>query len=289
MNLVQLKYFQAVCIYQTVSAAAAYLHISQPSLSNAIKELENEFGVILFQRYHRGMKLTPAGEVLFKMCQDLLSRAEQLENIMNDLGKERKNLRLGVPPMIGSLFLPHIYREFLPEHPEIRLEITESGRQELLQKLSEDYLDMVFLPHDRPLDPGLSVLPIDQLEIVCCTTKNHPLSRLKTVSPSALADVPLVLFKNSFFQTEEIKKWFAVEHVTPNILLQTEQLSTVLTIISNHIAAGFMFRHLIETHQDFVPIPMQTPLFVNVSLVWKKDAYFFSCMRKFKEYVHQKI
>ena len=66
VNLVQLKYFQAVCSYRTVSNAAEYLHISQPSLSCAIKELESEFGVLLFRRHHRGMKLTSEGEVLYK-------------------------------------------------------------------------------------------------------------------------------------------------------------------------------------------------------------------------------
>ena len=63
MNLIQLKYFHAVCQFQTVSEAAEYLYISQPSLSNAIKELENEFGVALFRRHHRGMTLTEEGRV----------------------------------------------------------------------------------------------------------------------------------------------------------------------------------------------------------------------------------
>ena len=108
MNLVQLKYFQAVCKYQSVSAAAEYLYISQPTLSSAIKELEREFGVSLFRRHHRGMVLTPEGTELLKHCERLLSHADQVERIMSDFGKRRNVLRLGVPPMIGSLFLPKI-------------------------------------------------------------------------------------------------------------------------------------------------------------------------------------
>lgn len=288
MNLTQLKYFQAVCMFQTVSDAAEYLHISQPSLSSAIKELENEFGVILFRRHHRGMTLTSEGEVLHRMSRDLLQRAEQMENIMKDLGRERKKLRLGIPPMIGSLILPGMYRDFFSAHEDITPEIIEGGRQELLRKLSEDYLDMVFLPHNRPLDPGLSTMTAARLEIVCCATKNNPVSRCAAVTPDQLAKVPLVLFENSFFQTEEIKKWFAYGGIKPNILLQTEQLSTMLSIISNHVAAGFMFRQLIEANPDFVPVSMQSPMYVDVSLVWKKGAYAFSSMQKFKEYMHNK-
>ena len=105
MNLTQLKYFKAVCIYKTVSAAAEYLHISQPSLSNAIKEMEKEFGVSLFSRCHRGMVLTAEGKILFKMCDDVLERAEEMEKVMNDLGTERKRLREYIKKHVCVFFL----------------------------------------------------------------------------------------------------------------------------------------------------------------------------------------
>lgn len=289
MNLVQLKYFQAVCTFGTVSAAAEYLFISQPSLSSAIKELENEFGVALFKRQHRGMTLTTEGEQLLRMSSELLGRADEIKNIMNDLGKERKLLRLGIPPMIGSLILPAIYRSFAPQHPEIRLEITECGRRELLEKLSGDILDMAILPHTAPdIEWEFESLKLAELETVLCVSRDSSLARFKRVSAIKLENVPLILFKNSFFQTEQIKKWFAESGVNPNVLLQTEQLSTVLSIVSSGIAGGFMFRQLIDGKPEFAAISAETPMYVNVSLVWKKDAYFFSCMKKFRDFIKDK-
>ncbi len=285
MNLNQLKYFNAVCTYQTISAAAAYLHISQPSLSTAIKELEQEFGVVLFRRHHRGMVLTPEGETLLKLSRDILSRTEHLKQIMSDMGSERKILRLGIPPMIGSLILPHIYRGFHKAHPELELEITEGGREDLQKKLSEDFLDMAFIPHNRALEPKFSTLGVSKLEIVCCVAKGHPLSERKSVSVEDLADVPLVLFKNGFYQTEEIKHLFSVSGITPNILLQTEQLSTIQTVISGNVAAGFLFRQLIDKVPNLVAVPTETPIYVDVSLIWRQDAYTFSSMKKFKDYI----
>lgn len=284
MNLTQLKYFKAVCIYKTVSAAAEYLHISQPSLSNAIKEMEKEFGVSLFSRCHRGMVLTAEGEILFKMCDDVLERAEEMEKVMNDLGTERKRLRVGIPPMIGSLLLPHIYSNFLGANPEITLEITEGGSIELKKLLEEDYVDMIFLPHSKPFENNLSYSNVKRLEIVCAAAKNNPVSKFTAVTPKMLENTPLVLFENSFFQTEEIKKWFEVENIKPDILLQTKQLSTMQSIISNNIAAGFMFRELIDT-TGIVPVPISNPMFVDVSLVWKKDAYMSSSMKRLREYI----
>ena len=118
MNLTQLKYFYAVCEYKTISKAAEHLFITQPSLSNAIKELEREFGVTLFVRRYKGIELTKEGETLFKMGKELLTQFEHTEHIMKEMGKERKILRLGIPPMIGSLILPDIYNVFQKKYTD---------------------------------------------------------------------------------------------------------------------------------------------------------------------------
>ena len=105
MNFTQLKYFEVICSCGSVSKAAEVLHISQPSLSMAIRELETEYGVFLFKRHHKGVSLTPEGETLLALSRDILTRVEDMTAIMKDLGRGRKILKLGLPPMIGSLFL----------------------------------------------------------------------------------------------------------------------------------------------------------------------------------------
>lgn len=285
MNITQLKYFRAICTYHSMSSAAEFLHISQPSLSNAIKDLENEFGVVLFHRHHRGMTLTGEGEALLKVTEQILSDMDQAENLMKGLGKGRMQLRLGVPPMIGSLILPDIYRNFLQNAPGVSLQITEGGRQELMQKLREDLLDMVFVSHSGPLDRDFSYITVAQFPIVCCAAKTNPLSHLQKVRPEDVAKTPVVLFDDSFFQTKKIKKWFSDSGITPKILMQTEQLSTILTIISSEIAAGFMFRQLVEANPKLVAIPTEYPILADISLVWKKENHLSDAMNKFTEYL----
>ena len=285
MNLVQLKYFQAVCKHQSVSAAADSLYISQPTISTAIKELEREFGISLFRRHHRGMILTEEGQELLRHADRLLSHSEQIERIMNDFGKKRKVLRLGVPPMICSLFLPKIFKDFSPSNPDIRLDITEGSRQEMLNRLSKELLDMTFLSHNAPFDTSLQYFQVAKFETVCCVSKNSPYASLKSVCPKDIADAPIVLFKNSFFQTEEIKKWFSASLIKPDILLQTSQLSTLLDMIKNNLAIGFMFRELVSGDDEIVPIPMEPPLVLSVSLVWKQNSPCFNAMERFIDYM----
>lgn len=285
MNLTQLKYFLKVCECGSVSGAAKALFISQPSLSGAIKALEEEFGITLFKRHHNGVTLTAEGHELLKHSEGLLAHSEQVRRVMAGIGNGKKCLRLGVPPMIGALILPQIYKEFLPYHKDIALEITEARRRELMTRLEDGLADMVFLPHIAPFHPGLESYEAARLEIVCCTYKDSPLSRLSKVSPQDLRDTPIVLFKNSFFQTEEIRKWFDKSGIAPNVLLQTEQLSTLTNLIKGKAASGFMFRRLIHEDSGLCALPLNDPMFVKVSLVWKKNSLFLRCMRDFLDFV----
>ena len=287
MNLIQLKYFTAVCEVGTASEAAEMLHISQPSLSNAIKEMEQEFGVKLFARQHRGMVMTPEGERLYKMAKELLSRAQQTENIMKDMGKQRKILRLGVPPMIGSVVLPKIYREFMSDNPDIHIEITEGGQQELLGRLSEGFLDMAFIPQENFEEKGFAGINIVKTEIVCCVSGENALADKESITAKELSKTPIVIFKDSFYHTEEVRRWFGIAGVKPDIILQTAQLSTIQSLVSNNIAAGFMFRPLVDEKKGFRAISASPVMDIDISLVWKKDSYFFSPMKKFREYVEK--
>ena len=287
MNITQLKYFQAIATYHTVSNAAQHLYISQPSLSNAIKELEREFAVSLFYRRHNGMFLTPEGTKLYNATQELLSRYDEVERMMHHLGKDTKQLRLGIPPMISSFIFADIYKNFVLPNTDMELMITEKGRYELLEQLNDGLLDVVLLPHTKPFDISISAKKIGTLEIVCCTSKSNSLSEHKAISPKMLAKQPLVLFSDTFFQTKTIKNWFARESIEPNISIQTEQLSTAQNMIENDIAIGFMFKKLAKKNASMETVSLDPPIFVDISVLRKKDAYALDGIKKLERYFEE--
>ena len=284
MNITQLKYFQAVAAYHTVSLAAQHLYISQPSISNAIKALEKEFAVNLFYRRYNGMFLTPEGTKLYNATQELLSRYDEVEHMMHHLGKNTRQLRLGIPPMISSFIFADIYKNFVLKNTDIELVITEKGRYELLDQLNDGLLDVVLLPHTKPFDISISAKKIGTLEIVGCTSKSNPLSEHKAITPKMLENQPLVLFSDTFFQTKTIKKWFAQEGIEPNISIQTEQLSTAQNMIENDIAIGFMFKNLAQKNSYMATASLDPPIFVDISVLRKKDAYTLDGIKKIERY-----
>ena len=106
MTPLQMKYFDAVCRFQNISKAAAYLHISQPTITVAIQSLESELGIKLFYRNGKHLLLTQEGSVIWDKVASILSHIEQLEKEIRDVAHNKNHIRLGVPLQIGVKLLP---------------------------------------------------------------------------------------------------------------------------------------------------------------------------------------
>lgn len=285
MTLDQLRYFRAVCKYDGVSRAAEVLSISQPSVSNAIANLEKEFSVELFTRQHKRLLLTEEGRIMSDLAEKLLLQADDTIRTMQELGSNNRSLRLGVPPMIGSLVLPILYGRHFNLHPQLKVRIFEDDSSGLKRLLAENQIDMAFLPHTHPFGGDLCVQPLTELQNICCVHKTHRFAAEKSLRLEDLRDEPLVLFKNSFFQTERIMDQFAKLSIVPNVLLDTAQLPIVQNMIASKMAVGFMFEFLTKTMPDLVGVPLDPPMTTLVSLVWKKSIHISHDMKNLIEFI----
>lgn len=272
MTLDQLRYFRAVCQYDSVIQAAKSLNISQPSVSNAIANLEKEFNVELFTRRHKRLIKTNECLQLLQLAEKVLSQADELSRSMKEMGSQSKTLNLGVPPMIGSLILPELYGKYLCNYTNLQVHTVEAASRTLLQLLAEKEIDMAFLPHTRSFEGHLHSEPLITLQNVCCVSTAHPLASRKHISLTDLCKEPLVLFKDSFFQTQRILEAFTLLAIEPKILLSTSQLSTVQNMISNNTAIGFLFDFLPKATANMVGIPLDPPMLTHISLVWNANS-----------------
>lgn len=285
MTFTQLLYFQTSCALESITRAAEQLHISQPSVSAAIRQLEEEFGYPLLDRQGKRFSLTAEGHIFYQECARLLDHVSDFKQAMSQLTQNTCIISLGLPPMIGSLLLTRIFTGPTGSSANFHLAITEVGRQELLEQLNDRTLDMAFLPHDRPLDPLYRSIRLMELETVCCVSSEHPLAQRPVVTPRDLAGMSLVLFKDSFFQTEKILDAFRTAGVSANILLQTNQLSNVHSLVSRGLAAGFLFRPLCESIPGIVSIPMSPVMKTQVSLAWRSTYHLPNEHLRFIEHI----
>ncbi len=289
MTLLQLRYFQAACKFSGITKAAESLHISQPSVSSAIKELENEFGLTLFYRQnkYKGMSLTLEGKQFLELVSSFLAQADNITQIMNDLGQRRNLVRLGIPPMIGSIFFPRIYRGFCRQYPEISISTQETGSKSLLDCLISNTLDVAFIPHNDPFPAEYQSIDVTQIETVYCVPKGHRFSERTSVTIQDINDEPLVMFKNSFYQNEVISQRFRQCGIKPNVLHYSDQLSTIREFIVSSTATGFMFYPIAKTIQEMTSIPLDPHIPIQISLVWLKNRYIYNDTIRFIDFIRR--
>ena len=287
MKLQQLRYFEATCRLGSISRAAESLHVSQPSVSMAIRDLEREFGVSLIARRYQGFSLTEEGTILREIAESLLRHADHVSNRMQALGRQRRPVRLGVPPMIGTALLPALYRQLASRYPDLLLATEELGTKTLIRDLRENVLDVAFVSHHAPLPPEFDAVPVTDMEIVWCALPGHPLAGKERISIPQLEDEPLVFFQSSFSLRERVMQQFEDAGVTPHILHATEQLSTVQSLIRSGTATGFLLRPLAATMPDLAVLSLEPQVFVHVSLVWRRSQKPFRDMSRLIELCRQ--
>ncbi len=287
MKLQQLRYFEATCHLGSISRAAESLHVSQPSVSMAIRDLEREFGVSLIARRYQGFSLTEEGAILRELAESLLRHADHVYDRMQALGRQRRPVRLGVPPMIGTALLPTLYRRLADRYPDLLLATEELGTKTLIRDLRENVLDMAFVSHYAPLPTEFEAVPVTDMEVVWCTLPDHSLAGKDRISIPQLEDEPLVFFHSNFSLRERVMQQFEDAGITPHILHATEQLSTVQSLIRSGTATGFLLRPLAATMPDLAVLSLEPQVFVHVSLVWRRSQKPFRDMSRLIELFRQ--
>lgn len=287
MKLHQLQYYCAACRNGNITRAANELHVSQPSISMAIRELENEFGVMLLQRNNKGFAVTQEGKYFYERAMALLEQADELNQMMCDMGNQRKRINLGIPPMIGTFLFPKMYKEFKKYYPEIMLNSREGGSRYLIEMLDDSVLDFAIVPINQLAEDSYNILRLTETETVFCVSRNHPLAGRTKVSMEQIKDEPLIMFNDGFYQNQVIKERFEREGFRPRILHYSSQFYTIKEFISDEITAGFMFRDIAETVPEIRGISLENPIYIQIGLVWKRNQHMFHDATRFLDFTRK--
>ena len=186
MTIAKLQQFLAVCQFQSVTRAAEFLHISQPSVSGTIRELEHEFQVNLFRHEGRRLVLTAEGSFLREHAQQLIRQFDELSWQMEDLRNQKNRFRIGIPPMSGTIFFPQLYQAFQRENPEITLLITECGSLHAEKLLARGELDLAMATLPASPSPEFSYLRLARTQLMLCVSPAHRLANAPSVDISML-------------------------------------------------------------------------------------------------------
>ncbi len=193
MTLTELRYIVAVAREKHFGRAAAACFVSQPTLSVAIKKLEDELQVQLFERGAGDVAVTPTGEDIVRQAQVVLEQAEMVREIARR-GKDplAGPLRLGVIYTIGPYLLPELVRHSIALTPQMPLLLQENFTVKLLEMLRTGEIDCAILAEPFP-DAGLAVEPLYDEPFYVAVPAHHPFARRERIDAHALKDDTMLL------------------------------------------------------------------------------------------------
>lgn len=284
MKTIQLEYFCAVSRYHSITLAAQKLFVTQPAVSNAIKELEKEYSVSLFIRSKNHLTLTKEGEIFYEKASKLLQYIEQTSSELYDLGRQITPIRIGIPPLLSTVFFPDMLVEFQAQYPDIPVELLEYGSIRASALVQEDVLDLALVNLDfYAVDKLNSYRMIDD-RIMFCVSPEHHLAKEKELTLEMLRDEPLIMYNTDSVQNAALKNLFELSGIKPNVIMHASQLYTIKKFISRNLAGAFLYSCVIKGHRNIIGIPVEPAIAQNIGIVWKKGKYINNSVEKFIEF-----
>ena len=284
MELRQLEYFQMASRLKNITRAAERLRVSQPNITVAIKKLEAELGIQLFDRSQKQLALTPEGAVFLNRIELALRNIQDAVLEVNDYKQLQKGrIKIGIPSMIGAYLFPKIFSSFQKQYSHLDIYLYEEGSMAIREQLERDELDFGIVIISNAAQ-SLQLLPMSTSQIAACVPENHPLAAKKSIGIQDLTDADLIMLKEGSFLRHLVLDKLKAANITPNIVLESNQIETIKGLVSSGVGLAFLLDFIVEGTPGIKALPLDEPIFVDVGLAWKKDRYISKAAQSFMDF-----
>lgn len=284
MELRVLHYFLTIAREQSISGAAEFLHISQPTLSRQMKDMEDELGKQLFVRSNRKITLTQEGRILRKRAEEILDLVKKTEDeITLQDNVTEGDLYIGAGETHAVSVLIHAVQQLQKQQFQLRLHISSGDTKAVLDDLDKGLIDfgLVFGIFDKS--------KYDYIELPCKDTygilmrKDSELAEKDVIVPEDLWDKPLICSRNSKNNEDNIFQWLQKDPTQLNIIATFNLLYNGSVMVENGIGYSFALDNIIHISDESSICfkPLEPPLRVGMTLIWKKYQIFSKASEKF--------
>lgn len=291
MELRVLQYFLAVAREQSISGAAEFLHLTQPTLSRQMKDLEEELGKQLFVRGSRRITLTEEGMLLRK-------RAEEIVDLVNKAEREIKrsdetiagDIYIGTGESDGVRIVARAARRMQEDFPRVRFHIVSGDACDIIGDLDKGLLDFGVLLGD------IDKLKYDYLELPWKDTwgilmrRDCLLAQKETVSAGDLEHLPLIISRQTE-NKEELLHWLSAGAVQPNIAATYNLIYNAALMVEEGMGYAFSLDRLTPTdgESSLCFKPLSPPLYLGMTMIWKKYQVFTKAAETFLIYLRKEF
>ena len=287
MELRQLKYFEKACELKNFSEASRMLHISQSTLSQQIKQLEDELNVLLFDRIGKRIIPTEAGLAFLPFARNSILEAENGKQIIKDLkGIMTGTLNIGVTYSLSCLLTCSI-TEFKKAYPGIKVVINFGTSKEQIKLLENKHVDCVLSFEPEEIDEDYEKIKLFSSKLYFIVHESHPMSQLSSISLKRIQDIELVLPAVGFATRMKTDEICCKNNITLNTIMEINDVQTIIHLIRKGNWGTILTRAAIKDEPDLKAIPILSAeiLTSQAYLFWPKGSYRKKSAIEFSRFV----
>ncbi|KDD70185.1 transcriptional regulator [Pseudomonas mandelii PD30] len=257
MLLRHLRYLLAVADHSGFTRAAEALHVSQPTLSQQIRQLEETLGVSLFDRTSRTVKPTDAGEAYIECARRVLVELEAGKRALHDVKDlSRGTLRLAMTPTFMAYLVGPLVRDYVARYPNIHLQIFELSMDDIEAGLVDDSLDIA-IAFTQVRNADIESIPAFTETLGVMVGRDHPLYESRVgLSAQEVAQLEFALLAPDFVTRTRIDEYFAQEQITPKVVIEVNSVSTLLEVIRHTAIATILPEPIATEDRALRKIPL---------------------------------
>ena len=291
MELRVLKYFLAVAREKNITKASQILHITQPTLSRQLMELEEELGKTLFIRGKRKLILTDEGILLRKRAEEILELVEKTEKeIMSSDEIINGDIFIGGGESETMRLIGQMAKKLQKKYPSVYYHLFSGNADDVLEKLDKGLLDF-----------GVLIAPVDirKYEYIkfpktdiwgLLMRKHSPLAKNEVIKPQDILEIPLICSRQTLVR-EDISKWIGKDINNLNVVSSYNLIYNASLMVEEGVGYALCLDKLINTTGDSALCfrPLEPRLEVEVYIVWKKSQIFSKTSKKFLEVLQMEL
>lgn len=292
MDIKQISYFMAVAQEGSFSRAAEKLEVSQPTLSMAVKKLEEELGAELFYSFNRRQNLTDEGLRLKEGAAKLLEvYQETIENVKLSDYVGSGAVTLGLSPLFGACFFGDLIPSFSAAYPNIKINMIEDGANKIDELVEKGEVDLaVTLNTERTA--SFASCHFSTQRNVALLHKKHPLANAKSITVADLKEDSFAIFNQDFILNRQIMSACHAAGFRPKIALLSSQWDFMVELVSRNRAVSILPKPVLDKHPDpnVVCVPLMDSMKCwDIVLAWNKQKYMSKSCRLFLDYVKENL
>lgn len=282
MTLRHIKIFVSVFQHESITKAANDLHLAQPSVSFAIRELEDYYGIHLFERIGRRIFPTECGKEFYGYALHIVSLFEEMEKKMKNWDTIG-TLRIGSSITIGTHILPNIIKQYQTRFPDLTVEVSINKSSTIEQLVLNNTID-IGLIEAAPDHPDIISEPFMEDSLCAIVPISHPLTQQKAVTLLEMAKYPFLMREKGSAGREILDAYFSFHQLSIHPLWESTSTQAIVRGVAKNLGVAVLPYLLVEKdiqEHCVKQIPLFPPLKRDLNIIYHKSKYLTSNMEAF--------